>query len=279
MEKKGFPHRKRPCPRDILQDIAWYISNSADLCSFARCNTTTWAIGEEKLWKRDAVCYGKPALYSAIENHDLLLAENALTWYAKLKGVNTQGLLDGTAVQWTTFHWKDGIRADNRSGSPVMLAVEFGNMDMLKLVVSKGCDLNMRCREIAWGFAVHEICSPALCRCHYYSDNGSRVEGPDSCETALHFAVWNGRPDMLRFLLEAGAEVGYKGRWQETRTPWDCTVFLRDSVLARAAKAGFHLSCLGPVHTEMMKILAEFGVNISTREVGHPAQHRLTFWR
>jgi hypothetical protein len=279
MEKKDFPHRKRPCPRDILQDISWYISNSADLCSFARCNTTTWAIGEEKLWKRDAVCYGKPALYSAIESNDLLVAEKALTWYTKLKGVNTQGLLDGTAVQWTTFHWKDGTRADNRSGSAVMLAVESGNMDMLKLVVSRGCDLDMRCRAIAWGFAVHEICSPAFCRCHYYSDDGSRVEGPDSCETALHFAVWNGRPDMLRFLLEAGAEVGYRGRRQETRTPCDCTVFLRDSVLARASKAGFHLSSLGPVHTEMLRILAEFGVNVSTRKVGHPAQHRLTFWR
>jgi hypothetical protein len=40
-------------PVDILHRIASLITNRVDLCSFAHCNTTTWAMGEEKLWKVD----------------------------------------------------------------------------------------------------------------------------------------------------------------------------------------------------------------------------------
>jgi hypothetical protein len=116
----------RHYPVEILESIASLITNRADLCSFARCNTTTWAI----------------------ENEDLVLAEKALAKYTEF---HAPGLIDGTMVRWNTFTWRDGTPADERPSPSVILAAESDSLDMLKLVVVKalaaGCGLDARCER------------------------------------------------------------------------------------------------------------------------------------
>lgn len=262
---------RRRCPAEIIRDIGLRINNVQDLANFAKCNKAAYDVAEPELWALDMELPGKPALYWAIENNDLTVAEKALTKYSK-HGV--RGLLDGTGVAWTTFSWRGGKPAQEAPGSPVMLAVESGSMDMLRLVVSfeaAGCSLNMRCRM--WphgpdGWCVHDECDPDMCRgrLHFRRPNDPNwEEDPISCETALHLAVWAARPDMLRFLLERGADVGFKGMWQEIRNLRDCRVPLRDTLAGSAERRGIEeVEDLDPAHKEMVEVLQEYGVNMSS---------------
>jgi hypothetical protein len=211
-------------PATILRDIAWRIEGLGDMCRFARCSTGTYTLTMPRMWLLDLPRPGKPALYYAIEHGDLDLAEKALTKYQE---AGAHGMFDGSAVKWDTFKWRTGAPAEAESMSPVMLAVESGSLAMLKLVVTHPakCPIDLRCRGgrydrfghpspvgylhrkcIAWNrkFDAAARTSPQL----RHLDNGDVYP----CESALHWAVRAGRPDMLRFLLKRGAKAGLEAR-------------------------------------------------------------------
>jgi hypothetical protein len=264
-------------PVDILHRIASFITNSADLCSFAHCNTTTWAMGEEKLWKvdMDRETPGKPALYWAIEHKDLALAEKALAKYTESQAL---GLIDGTVVRWDTFAWRDGTPANERLSPPVILAVESGSKDMLDLVLEKalavGCGLDGRRErtEGLGGWHVHECCDIELCLGRCFNNSAHRLwcllpdpPSPNICESAMHLAVWKGRPDMLRLLFDYGVKRRGCKEWSDdVSESLACKFRLVDSVNARAKgkfKQGFKSFYSHSAHTTIVQILSE-GIDV-----------------
>jgi hypothetical protein len=269
-----LPNRRRHYPGDILHNIASRITNPGDLCNFARCSIFTWDMGEDMLWKMDIAKPGKRVLYWAIERTNLVVAGKALEKYVELDAL---GLIAGAGVQWDEFTWRDGTLARDRPTAPVMLAVEHGSMEMLALVVFRaiaaGHNLDTFCRirpDVPAGWHIHELGGPDLClgcadtcrgRCFVPFPNSLRVifepvsaEGPNSCESAMHMAVWGVRPDMLRFLLDY---VATKGGVRDACWRTCCLARLLVSVEYSAYKTVSGPSSKDPVYHQMRQMLAE----------------------
>jgi hypothetical protein len=214
---------------------------------------------------------GKPALYWAIEHKDFALVERALDMYAEFQA---PGLIDGTVVRWDTFTWRDGTPADERPSPPVILAVESGCKSMLELVLAKtlaaGCDLGARCErtEGPGGWHVHECYDIELCLGRCFNNSAHKLwcavpnpPSPNICESAMHLAVWKGRPDMLRLLFDyAGGKGGCK-EWSAGVFPFlTCKFRLVDSVNASAKSKinkGFECVYSHPEYTAIVQVLRE----------------------
>ncbi len=256
-------------PADIIYNIAGYVRNFPDFINLASCSKATYSLLQMRLWVMDTQLPGKPALYGAIERDDISLAKTALFRYIQL---GARGMLDGSSVQWATFTWKDGYPGDQRPASPVTMAVERGTIEMLRVLVNAGCSLDMRLclRPVEpYTWYVHEHCDVNVCRGRYFTDWDSQglpvwQKGFVRCETALHSAVWAGRPDMLRLLLENGAKV--EGPENDRGEAWECVVPLFDTFLAKTQFDGA-ITCalLTPLHLEMQAILAEYGIESAVR--------------
>ena len=260
---------------DILYNIASRLTNLGGLCNFARCGTTMWAIREDMLWKMDIAKPGKRALYRAIERNNLVVVGKAFDKYVEFEAL---GLIAGAGVQWDEFTWRDGTLAGERPTAPVTLAVEYGSMDMLALIVFRslaaGHNLHIHCRiwpDPPGGWHVHGI-NPHIClgcanrcrgRCFATFTNDLRVflgpkwaEGPRSLESAMHMAVWGVRPDMLQFLLEYVATKGFKS-FHDASWMALCVARLVISVEYSAFKTVSGTVSKDPAHLQMWQMITE----------------------
>lgn len=276
-----------------------------DLARFACSNSVARWVAGRLLWHRDTQLPRMPALYWGIEKNNLAAVRKALDEYARL---GARHLLDGTGVRWGKFMIIGPYELVGAvPGSPVMLAVRSGSLELLELVVgheAARCNLDVRLclgrgcppteeSEVVglfvdhaelfperwwasqrlpvsreWGGKSVPIGKPGSLHWH---GSGQNALGHDlfGCQTALHWAVWAARPDMLRYLLDKGARVGLEAGAQRIVTDPECMISLLHTVLASAERfKGFPSVPLGtagfdilPAHMSMLEILLDHGAN------------------
>lgn len=91
--------------------------------------------------------------------------------------------------------------------TPLMVAVRFGNPEVVKVLVENGVDVNKKRNGtrpliLAATYGRLEVVKLLI-------ENGAKVDAKDKSElTALMYAVRNGHLDVVKFLIEKGADVG-----------------------------------------------------------------------
>lgn len=276
-------------PTDIIDVIIGKIRILKDLANFAYCNTAAHRLAEPLLWHADTQAPGRPALYWGIEKKDVTVIRKALDEYTRL---GARHLLDGTDVQWSSFAKRNVHDYQDILGSPVMLAVKSGSLELLELVVNHAaqCSLDVRwcahpscpCRsETANQFVGPHKCERLRCRHPAFPTwDGQAIEGyhPNpyrlgndlfGCQTALHWAIWTKRPYLLRCLLQQGLNAGLEPGTERIISFPSCMVSLLHTVIASAEKLS--LSTWGlpatsdfnitATHISMMEILLDHGAN------------------
>ncbi|KAK5651846.1 hypothetical protein OQA88_11615 [Cercophora sp. LCS_1] len=228
-----------PIPIDALRIIADQLETPRAAANFARLTRTAHSLSKDHTWDLDTRLPGPPALYRALSAGDVTLFGRALAHYKQNK---LTGLLDGTSVNWTTFHPRKRGRyvPDPKIYSlslftpPIILAVEARELEMLQMLIDAGVSLHAtRIRPtvhldpaVAHGSYYHRPLPTQLryfrnqwprCVCRCVRGHGG-IFGPDhswsecdpasteTCrETALHLAVDTYQVEMARKLCRAGA--------------------------------------------------------------------------
>ncbi len=107
---------------------------------------------------------------------------------------------------------KEGDVNANSGGTALMWASYEGQLDMVRLLLEKGADINFKGNN--GGTALMYACvkgDPEIVK--LLLENGADVDAKDgSLMTALMWASYEGRPDVLRMLLEKGADINPKNQ-------------------------------------------------------------------
>lgn len=111
------------------------------------------------------------------------------------------------------------IEAKNKQGkTPFVIAVMFYNKDLMKLLIDNNADINSGDSPLLAALN-REDPDPEMAK--YFVSKGANVnvkpKGYTSGITALHIAVTNGYKDLVRLMLEKGADVNAKD--SKGRTP------------------------------------------------------------
>ncbi|GAB1316943.1 hypothetical protein MFIFM68171_07153 [Madurella fahalii] len=282
----GFLH----LPTDITDNILGRVRDLKDLANLAYCHTALHRLVEPNIWRVDAQVRGRPALYWGIEEKDMTVVRKALDEYNK---IDARHLLDGTGVQWNMFSRIVANPHDGILGSPVMLAVKSGSLELLELIVDHEakCSLDVRwcahprpaCKaEAADLFVGHHDCDPRHClhpafpgwddmvsEGHSYSGHYRLGNDLFGCQTALHWAIWAQRPDMLRCLLQRGLKAGLEPGTERIVTYPACMTSLLHTVIASAERLGVFMAGMlwtshfniTAAHMSMLEILLDHGAN------------------
>ena len=122
------------------------------------------------------------------------------------------------------LEWKTDINeqvADYHWGSALVAAVELSSIEIVKLFIENGADVNMQVYHPGnWGSALAAAASVgSLEKIELLIKSGAMVNMPlerGSVDNALVAAVWQGEEDAVKLLLKAGADVNMQfqtGYW------------------------------------------------------------------
>ena len=96
--------------------------------------------------------------------------------------------------------------AGSRIGSGLMIGAWEGNIDLMRLFISRGGDINRTNAngETALLLASWKGRAEAV---KWLIERGARINAPDNQWSALHYAVFNGQTDLAKYLIDQGADV------------------------------------------------------------------------
>lgn len=110
----------------------------------------------------------------------------------------------------TAEAWLDaGLPPDfmgSRIGSGLMIGAWEGNIELMRLFISRGADINLRNAngESALALAAWRGQKVAA---QWLIERGARINAPDKHWSPLHYAVSGGHESMADYLLEQGADI------------------------------------------------------------------------
>ena len=136
-------------------------------------------------------------------------------------------------------------------GTPLQLAAAQGSIQVMKLLVGQGADVNYPATargQTALQAAVDNASEDCI---RYLLQQGAKVNGPPPSEghTALQIACLQGRLPLVKFLLEQTAEVNASGS------------ILRDHTALQAGALGGHL--------DVVNLLLRAGADVNARASHH----------
>ena len=146
---------------------------------------------------------------------------------------------------------KAGVNLDNRKYhddgvSPLMKAAEYGNLEVVKLLIEKGADMHQHTssgRSLMYYAALGGNMSIVK---FIISKNADCVRYiTRSRHTILHAAVEGGNIDIVKLLIKKGADVNAKNKWNTT-------------ILHTASMVG---------HVDIIKLLIENGADVNAIEI------------
>lgn len=106
------------------------------------------------------------------------------------------------------FEYNAKMFADETGALPMHLGAYSGNVDILKMLINKGADVNAKTNDgwTAVHFATHEVQTEFL---EYLLNNGAKIDEKEAehGSTALHIAAKNDYLDFVELLLNYGADI------------------------------------------------------------------------
>ncbi|KAJ7494368.1 ankyrin repeat-containing domain protein [Mycena galericulata] len=142
---------------------------------------------------------GVASFFGNVENVEELLANGAVS--------NIKGGKYGTALQASIAN---GNGADvNIRGTALQAASYTGSLEIAELLLDKGADINAKGGE--YGTALRAACKVRVSCCEGYPVP-IVFEAGGTSETALQVAIASKQRDMIKILLENGADVNARGR-------------------------------------------------------------------
>lgn len=117
------------------------------------------------------------------------------------------------------FEYNAKMLPDNSGTLPIHLSAYTDNLDILKMLISKGADVNAKAND-GWTpvhSATHEVQNEFL---EYLLKHGADVDAKDEHgKTALHIAAENNYIDFVELLLKYGADINSTDK--RNRTPFN----------------------------------------------------------
>ncbi|XP_044260234.1 uncharacterized protein LOC123008483 [Tribolium madens] len=150
---------------------------------------------------------------------EYLLDENINAWDRwKLTPLHRAAYKGHQAVVELLIESKADLEAAQiDGGTPLHSAAFGGHNDIIKFLVEKGANWKAtnKNKETCLHEAALKGCTETVC--FLIKENKDLINKTDCRErTALHWAAEKGYGNMIRYLVEAGAEVGIKDRWKKT---------------------------------------------------------------
>jgi ankyrin repeat protein len=159
------------------------------------------AVARGDLARVKALVEGRPDLVKEEEARD----QSPLTWAA---GHNHPEVLT-----WLIDHGADINYHNNYEGSVLSVAAWEGHIDIARILLDRGADIELGAGKDAYGTPLHHACWQGNKEmATLLLDHGAKLESVDNTdETPLCFAVKEGQTDLVRFLLDRGADPNKGG--------------------------------------------------------------------
>jgi ankyrin repeat protein len=150
--------------------------------------------------------------------------------------VNAQDVNGKTPLLYTTYynmsrvgllllnHGADVNIADNEGKTPLMQAVKFNNLPYTRLLVERGANVLARkedgrtvLMEASWWSSPQEVGDTDMIKFLLDNGAGAVINAQErNGDTALIFAVWSKRPDIIQLLRNRGADTTLKNKFGQT---------------------------------------------------------------
>jgi len=192
---------------------------------------------DRKMFEEALICYDKalevnPSYRPALINKAICLFSCSMNGKITEKYLEGKGYLDKVIEEDPDFQEIDIQKKYQGRITLLHVAVIYNNKDLAEFFISRGIDVDSRA---ARGFTpFHLACCNAFCNpnpslnspeftepakeiAEYLLSEGADINAKMEDKTLLHFGVYDGKPEMIKFLLEHGADQAIKDG--EGKTP------------------------------------------------------------
>jgi len=194
---------------------------------------------DRKMFEEALTCYDKalevnPSYLPALINKAICLFSCSMNERDSEKYLEGKGYFDKVIEFDPDFNEIDVEKKYQGRITLLHVSVIYSNKELVQLLIDRGLDIDS---EALRGFTpFHLACCNAFCNpnpalntpeftepakeiAEYLLSEGADINAKMEDKTLLHFGVYDGKPELIKFLLEHGADTGIKDG--EGKTPLD----------------------------------------------------------
>jgi len=223
------------------EDALEWFNKSIELNSEYACARGNKALALYNLEKYEEAlaCYDKalevnPSYLPALINKAICLFSCSMNERDSEKYLEGKGYFDKVIEFDPDFNEIDVEKKYQGRITLLHVSVIYSNKELVQLLIDRGLDIDS---EALRGFTpFHLACCNAFCNpnpalntpeftepakeiAEYLLSEGADINAKMEDKTLLHFGVYDGKPELIKFLLEHGADTGIKDG--EGKTPLD----------------------------------------------------------